>query len=415
EAGVRIRVTGAFGFSGKYIAQRLLVLQHEVITLTNSLQRPNPFGGSIKVFPYNFSEPHELEKSLRGIDALINTYWVRFDNPPHFTFAQALANSKVLFDAAKRAGVSRVVHISITNPDRKSRLPYFRGKAELEDYLKKTGISYAILRPAVLFGKEDILINNIAWALRRLPVFGIYGSGQYRLQPIYVDDLAVATIDHITRPVNEIIDATGPETYSYCEMVEMIAREIGSRALIVSMPAMLAYQAVRVLGWMVGGVINTSDEVSGLMEEKLYVESPPLGTTRLSDWVRASREEIGRRYASELRRRLNRESGYPYPVSGFFRPPTRAITRLRGNYHADLQRHFRRRLPGRPQAGKDSLRIAIHHTNLAESGIYQIQNANLGALAHDKVWVSCTIILPLRAHGNAGSPVRPVAIGAPAQ
>jgi NADH dehydrogenase len=306
---VRIAVTGAFGFSGKYIAPRLLA--HEVITFTNSLQRPNPFGGSIKAFPYNFSEPHELEKSLRGIDALINTYWVRFDNPPHFTFAQVLANSKVLFDAAKRAGVSRVVHISITNPDRKSRLPYFRGKAELEDYLKKTGISYAILRPAVLFGKEDILINNIAWALRRLPVFGIYGSGQYRLQPIYVDDLAVAAIDHITQPVNEIIDATGPETYSYREMVEMIAREIGSRALIVSMPAMLAYQAVRVLGWMVGDVINTSDEVSGLMQEKLYVQSPPLGTTRLSDWVRASREEIGRRYASELRRRLNRESGYP--------------------------------------------------------------------------------------------------------
>jgi len=281
-----------------------------VFTLTNSPQRANPFGESIKAFPYNFSEPHELEKSLRGIDALINTYWVRFDNPPHFTFAQALANSKVLFDAAKHAGIGRVVHISITNPDRKSRLPYFRGKAELEGYLKRTGISYAILRPAVLFGKEDILINNIAWALRRLPVFGIYGSGQYRLQPIYIDDLAVAAIDHITQPVNEIIDATGPETYSYREMVEMIAREIGSRALIVSMPAMLAYQAVRVLGWMVGDVINTSDEVSGLMQEKLYVQSPPLGTTRLSDWVRASREEIGRRYASELRRRLNRESGY---------------------------------------------------------------------------------------------------------
>jgi uncharacterized protein YbjT (DUF2867 family) len=125
-----------------------------------------------KAFPYNFSEPHELEKSLRGIDVLINTYWVRFDNPPHFTFAQALANSKALFDAAKRAGIDRIVHISITNPDRKSPLPYSRGKAELGDYLKQTDISYVILRPAVLFGKEDILINNIAWALRRLPVFG---------------------------------------------------------------------------------------------------------------------------------------------------------------------------------------------------------------------------------------------------
>ena len=202
------------------------------------------------------------------------------------------------------------MHISITNPDRKSRLPYFRGKAELEDYLKQTGISYAILRPAVLFGKEDILINNIAWALRHLRVFGIYGDGRYRLQPIYVDDLAAAAIDRMTAAANETIDAIGPETYCYRGMVEMIAREIGSRALVVSLPSMLAYQAVRVLGWMVGDVINTSDEVSGLMQEKLYVQSPPLGTTRLSDWVRASREEIGRRYASELRRRLNRESSY---------------------------------------------------------------------------------------------------------
>jgi uncharacterized protein YbjT (DUF2867 family) len=303
---VRIAVTGAFGFSGKYIAQRLLAQRHEVITLTNSPQRPNPFGGSIKTFPYNFSEPHELEKTLHGLDVLINTYWVRFDNPPHFSFAQALANTKALFDAARRAGVSRVVHISITNPDRKSRLPYFRGKAEIEDYLKQSGISHAILRPAVLFGKGDILINNIAWALRHLPVFGIYGHGRYRLQPIYVDDLAAAAIDRMTGAGNETVDAIGPETYSYREMVEMIAREIGSRAPIVSMPPMIAHQAVRVLGWLVGDVINTRDEVKGLMDEKLYVQSPPLGTTRLSDWVRASCQEIGRRYASELKRRLDR-------------------------------------------------------------------------------------------------------------
>jgi nucleoside-diphosphate-sugar epimerase len=307
---VRIAVTGAFGFSGKYIAQRLLALGHEVITLTNSPQRANPFGGSIKAFPYNFSEPYELERSLRGVDALINTYWVRFDNPPHFTFAQALANSKVLFDAAKRAGIGRVVHVSITNPDRKSHLPYFCGKAELEDYLKQTGISCGILRPAVLFGKEDILINNIAWALRHLPVFGIYGDGRYRLQPIYVDDLAAAAIDHMTGTASETIDAIGPETYCYRGMVEMIAREIESRALVVPMPSMLAYQVVRVLGWVVGDVINTRDEVRGLMQEKLYVRSAPLGTTKLSDWVRASREDIGRRYASELQRRLDRGSAY---------------------------------------------------------------------------------------------------------
>ena len=185
---MRIAVTGAYGFSGKYIARRLLGLKHAVITLTNSPHRTNPFGESVKAFPYNFSKPHELENSLCGTDVLINTYWVRFDQPPYFSFAQAVANAKVLFDAAKRADVRRLIHLSITNPDCSSDLPYFRGKAEIEEYIKGTGLSHAILRPAVLFGKEDILINNIAWALRTLPVFGTHGYGCYRLQPIYVDD-----------------------------------------------------------------------------------------------------------------------------------------------------------------------------------------------------------------------------------
>jgi uncharacterized protein YbjT (DUF2867 family) len=291
---MRIAVTGAYGFSGRYIARRLLDLKHDVITLTNSPHRGNPFGESVKAFPYSFSKPYELKNSLCRVDVLINTYWVRFDRPPYFSFAQAVANAKALIDAAKRAGVRRLIHISITNPDSSSDLPYFRGKAEIEEHIKQTGLSHAILRPAVLFGKEDILINNIAWALRTVPVFGIYGDGLYRLQPIYVDDLAAAAVARVEGETNETVDAIGPETFRYRELVEMIAREIGSRALIVSMPPMLAFQGVRVLGWMVGDVINTRDEVKGLMQERLYVDSPPLGTTKLTDWVRAHCEKIGR-------------------------------------------------------------------------------------------------------------------------
>lgn len=307
---MRVAVTGAYGFSGKYMARRLLDRGHDVITLTNSPERPNPFGDAIEAFPYNFSQPKDLEASLRGVEVLINTYWVRFDNPPHFTFAQAVANSKVLFEAASRAGVRRIVHISITNPDRRSELPYFSGKAELEDSIKQSGLSYAILRPAVLFGREDILINNIAWGLRRLPVFAIYGDGRYRLQPIHVDDLAAAAVARITGDADETTDAIGPETFSYRSLVETIAREIGARSLIMPLPAGLAYQGVRALGWMVGDVINTRDELRGLMQERLHVDSPPLGTTKLSEWVRAARDTIGRGYASELERRRDRKGGY---------------------------------------------------------------------------------------------------------
>jgi NADH dehydrogenase len=307
---MRVAVTGAYGYSGQYIARRLLAAGHEVLTLTNSPHRANPFGERVKAFRYNFSKPSELEKSLSHVDVLINNYWVRFDHPPQFTFARAIASSKVLFEAAKRAGVGRVVHISITNPDRRSALPYFSGKAELEDHLKSTGMSYAILRPALLFGKEDILINNIAWALRYLPVFGIYGDGRYRLQPIYIDDLAAAVLDRISGKADETVDAIGPETFHYRDMVEMIAREVGSRALVVPMPPMIAYQSIRVLGWLVGDVITTPDEVKGLMQERLYVDSPPLAHTKLSDWVREFQGRLGQRYTSEMRRRVDRVSGY---------------------------------------------------------------------------------------------------------
>ena len=182
-------VTGAFGYSGKYIARRLLDGGQRVITLTNSPDRANPFGGQVPAYPFNFDRPDELARALEGVEVLYNTYWVRF-NHPLFTHADAVRNTLILFDAAKRAGVRRIVHVSITNPSEDSPLEYFRGKARLERGLQESGLSYAILRPTVLFGKEDILINNIAWALRHLPVFGVFGDGSYRLQPIYVDDLA---------------------------------------------------------------------------------------------------------------------------------------------------------------------------------------------------------------------------------
>src|SRR6187401_3237618 len=120
---MKIAVTGAFGYSGRYIAKRLLEAGHSVITLTNSFKRENPFGKSVQPFPFHFEEPTRLIESLRGVEVLINTYWVRFD---HKLFSQegAVANTKILFQAANEAGVKRIVHVSITNPDINSELPY---------------------------------------------------------------------------------------------------------------------------------------------------------------------------------------------------------------------------------------------------------------------------------------------------
>ncbi len=304
---MRVAVTGAFGYSGRYIAQRLIAGGHEVLTLTNSLNRQNQLSGKIRVAPFNFDQPERLVQSLRGREVLINTYWVRFDHKL-FTHAQAVANTRALFDAAKRAGVRRIVHVSITNPDPHSDLPYFKGKAVLEQSLQSLGLSWCILRPTVLFGKEDVLINNIAWMLRRLPVFGIFGKGDYRMQPIYVDDLATVAVERAAQSQNEILEAIGPETFTYRGLVQMIADALGLKRRIISVPPAFGYWAARLIGWLVRDIVITREEIRGLMENRLYVEAPPLGTTRLTEWVAQNKNSLGKRYTSEMRRRINRAS-----------------------------------------------------------------------------------------------------------
>ncbi|MHB0936403.1 MAG: SDR family oxidoreductase [Armatimonadota bacterium] len=302
-------VTGAFGYSGKYIAGRLLAAGHRVRTLTNSPERPNPFGGRVEAHPYHFDNLPALIESLRGAAVLYNTYWVRF-NARDFTHAQAVENTLRLFAAARAAGVGRVVHVSITNPSLDSPLEYFRGKAQLEQALIGSGLPHSILRPAVLFGGHDILINNIAWALRRLPVFGVFGSGSYGLQPIHVEDFADLAVAQGQAQGNRIIDAIGPETFTFRGLVQTIGRIIGARRPVISVPPGLGYGLVSALGLLVGDVILTREEIDGLMWGLLCTDSPPAGTTKLTDWAREHAETLGRQYAGELARRRNRKMGY---------------------------------------------------------------------------------------------------------
>ena len=302
-------VTGAFGYTGRYIAQRLLQKGVHIHALTNSVKRLNSLREQVKVHPFNFDQPELLTNSLRGVKVLYNTYWVRF-NHKLFTHESAVANTELLFESAKRAGVERIVHISITNPSVDSPLEYFSCKAKLETALKRSGMSYAILRPAVIFGAGDILINNIAWMLRKFPVMGVFGDGQYRLQPIYVEDLADLAVREGSSRENITIDAIGPETFSYKQLVETIGEIIGKKRPIVHVGPGFGYWIARLLGWIVGDIILTREEIKGLMNELLYTESSPVGTTCLTEWIRQNRDKIGRKYAHELNRRTNRQASY---------------------------------------------------------------------------------------------------------
>jgi len=302
-------VTGALGYSGKAIAERLIARGDRVRTLTNSRGRPNPFGEQLQLRPLAFTDHAALVESMQGADTFINTYWVRF-NHKLFTFAQAVENTKRLFAAAKQAGVRRIVHVSILKPEQGRGLAYYEGKLELERALRQLDIGHAILRPGVLFGRGDILVNNIAWTLRHLPLFGVFGDGRYKLQPMHVDDFADLAIECADRENDFTVDAVGPEIFEYRDLVQTIGQIIDVRRPIVSVPPRLGYAVSKLINPFVGDVIITREEIEGLMRGLLFSDGTRTGTTRLTDWTREHRVDLGRRYASEVGRRIKRNVAY---------------------------------------------------------------------------------------------------------
>lgn len=294
-------VTGAFSFTGKYLTRRLLERGLRVKTLTGHPHREHPFGERVPAAPWRFDDPEGLAESLAGATTLYNTYWIRFEHAG-MDFPRALANTGALLRAARAAGLRRVVHISIVHADPQSPLPYFRAKGEAEALVRDSGLDYAILRPTVLFGREAILFNNIAWMLRKFPFFAIPGTGDYRLQPLYVDDLAQLAEDAAGQPSGTVLDAAGPETFTFEELVRLIGKQIGHPPRLIHLDPQRARQLTRGIGAMVNDVILTRHELEGLTGNLLVSDQPPRGSLPFSRWLKDQAAILGQEYFSEIKR-----------------------------------------------------------------------------------------------------------------
>ncbi len=295
-------VTGAFSYSGSRIAERLLEAGRGVRTLTFHPERAHALQGRVEALPYRFDDQLALAESLAGVSTLYNTYWVRV-NHGRASFEAALANSRALFFAARRAGVARIVHISIANPSLQSPLPYYRGKALVELALAEAGVAHSIVRPTLVFGGErDVLVNNIAWILRRMPVFALPGDGRYPVQPVHVDDLARLCAEAGAEQGDGIFDAAGPEIMSFGELIRAIRGALGARAPILHVPSPAMAAAARALGLLVHDVVLTPDEIRGLTGGLLVSHEPPRGRIAFGEWLAQSSSSLGHDYANELRR-----------------------------------------------------------------------------------------------------------------
>ncbi len=298
-------VTGAFSYTGRAIARRLLAEERRVRTLTNHAQRPGTEDIKVDVAPLQFIDRAALVESLRGADVLYNTYWVRFRHGK-LGFGDAIANTRTLIGAAAEAGVRKVVQISVSNPSLDSHLDYYAGKARTEELVRASGLRWAIVRPTLVFGTGDILINNIAWLLRRMPVFIVPGLGTYRVQPVALEDVAEIATWAAEQSDNVTVDAAGPDIVTYSELVEGIAIAVGRRPRFAYMPPRLTLWAGELVGAFVRDVLLTRQELQGLMEELLVSHEKPRGTRRIDNWLLTGAETLGRSYASELDRHWRR-------------------------------------------------------------------------------------------------------------
>jgi len=293
-------VTGGLSYIGKYITRRLVANERQVRILTGHLNRPNPFGNQVSILPINFDNDQELIKNLQGAETLYNTYWVRFDHG-NVSFNKAVENTKRLIRAAEAAGVRKLVHLSVSNPSEDSPYPYFRGKAILEKIIAQSKLPYAIIRPTLVYGgEEEILVSNITWLLRRFPIFAVPSRGTYRVQPIFVDDLAEMAVNAVQNANNKIIDAAGPETFTFEEMIRLIKNKIKSRSILFHASPGLSLFLLKIVGIMMNDVVLTPDELGALMDNLLVSKNPPAGKTRLSDWLDRNGDKLDRRYANEM-------------------------------------------------------------------------------------------------------------------
>jgi len=298
-------VTGAFGYSGRWIARELLSRGKRVRTLTNAVGRDDPFQGMVEVMPIDFSNHDLLVSSLRGADVLYNTYWVRYKNRKDgYAHEIAVENTRKLFLAAEEAGVNRIVHFSVAHPHKAPDWSYFRGKVEVEKLLTESSLSYAILRPTVFFGGDrDVLINNMAWLIRKFPVFGIFGMGNYPIQPIHIEDIAKVAVDQGESVEHVVLDVAGPEIFTYREYVTLIAKSLGVSRLIIPVPPIVGWAVGKVVGAILRDRVITRAEIKGLMRGLMATDAKPLGKIKFSEWVATNGADLGAKYHNDLKER----------------------------------------------------------------------------------------------------------------
>jgi uncharacterized protein YbjT (DUF2867 family) len=237
----KVTVFGGTGFLGRRIVQHLLEADFSVRVASRHPER------AAALFPdvhFGFESTHadinddgSVAAAVAGVIGVVNAVSLYMESGQLTFHTVHVEGAARVARLAREAGVKRLVHVSGIGSDTKSTSPYIRSRGEGDRVVREALPTTTLIRPSVMFGRGDAFVSPIAAMLRRLPVFPLFGGGQTRLQPAYVEDVAEA----ITRATRELhsgmcYELGGPRVYTYRSLLEVIAQSLAKKPLLVPVP-----------------------------------------------------------------------------------------------------------------------------------------------------------------------------------
>ena len=253
--GKLITVFGGGGFLGRYVAQTLLGQGARLRIAgrnANSANHIKPLGnlGQVQLMAADIRKPASVQRALMDADAVVNLVG-------SFADMDAVQNigAGIVAQAAADAGVGALVHISAIGADAHSDAQYGQSKAGGEAAVHAAFPAAVILRPSIVFGREDQFINRFAGLIRMLPVVPVIGAAT-KFQPVFAGDVAKAVAAALLHQDGRVLELGGPEIFSMMELNRWIAKAIGRDPLFVEVPDIAAKMLAKGTGWMPGAPIT---------------------------------------------------------------------------------------------------------------------------------------------------------------
>ena len=253
--GSLVTVFGGGGFVGRYVAQALLARGARVRIAQRNISTANTVKtlgnlGQVQLIAADVRKPASVARAVADVDYVVNLVG-------SFSDMNAVQNIGAgnIARASADAGVDALVHISAIGADANSEADYGRSKAAGEAAVRSAFPTATILRPSIVFGREDAFVNRFAGLIRRLPVVPVIGA-ETRFQPVFVGDVAKAIVAALERPGGETLDLGGPDILTMLELNRWIANAIGHDRTFLPVPDFAAELMAKTTGWLPGAPIT---------------------------------------------------------------------------------------------------------------------------------------------------------------